>query len=185
MRVVAGSAGGRRLSGATHLDIRPTTDKVREATFNSLGSLGVIDGAAVLDLFAGTGACGIEALSRGARSATFVDNDRRSLDLVKTNLNTTGFKGDVIKSDGLRFVERRDQFDVAFVDPPYEFDEWIQLLSIINAHVLVCESDRPIPVVSPWTALRERRYGKTVVTIFTRQSSTKEHDDEHAAEGRQ
>ena len=90
MRVVAGSARGRRLQTPPGLDVRPTTDRVREATFNALGSMGVVDGARVLDLFAGSGALGIEALSRGAEHVTFVDTSPRALEAVRANLAGCG-----------------------------------------------------------------------------------------------
>ena len=86
MRIVAGKAGGIRLSAPKGIDIRPTSDRAKEAVFNSLHSRSVIEGAEVLDLFAGTGALGIEALSRGAKKATFVDKSSESLELIKENL---------------------------------------------------------------------------------------------------
>src|SRR5262245_65746565 len=89
MRVVAGSARGIRLDGPPGRSTRPTSDRVREATFNALGSLGLVEGSVVLDLFAGSGAMGIEALSRGARRATFVDNDPSALESIRTNLEVT------------------------------------------------------------------------------------------------
>src|SRR6476469_10823502 len=89
MRVVAGSAGGLRLGAPEGHVTRPTSDRAREATFNSLGSLGVVEGATVLDLFAGSGAMGIEALSRDAAHATFVDNDERARTAIRDNLDTT------------------------------------------------------------------------------------------------
>jgi 16S rRNA (guanine966-N2)-methyltransferase len=169
MRVVAGIAGGRRLQGPVGDVIRPTTDKVREAVFNSLNSLEAIDGARVLDLFAGTGACGIEALSRGAASVTFVDRDRKALDVIRENLSTTGLEGDVVGSDAFAFLDRSHDFDVAFVDPPYEFQEWPRLLAALHASLAVCESNRPVEAPDGWLDIRGRKYGTTAITILKRE----------------
>lgn len=169
MRVVAGTAGGRRLLGPPSTATRPTTDKVREAIFNSLFSLDVVDDARVVDLFAGTGACGIEALSRGAAECTFVDKDRKALDVVRTNLVNTGFDGNIVGADVLTFLDRADAYDLAFVDPPYAFDDWASLLQKLRARVVVCESDRSVPVTDGWQLVRERRYGGTVVATMQRE----------------
>ena len=106
MRVVAGTAGGRRLAGPTGPGLRPTSDRVRESMFNALYSLGAIDGAVVLDLFAGTGALGIEALSRGAERAVFVENSRSGADLVRQNVATCGMddRAEVVVADGTSWV---------------------------------------------------------------------------------
>ncbi len=167
MRIVAGTAGGLRLQTPSATVTRPTTDKVREAVFNSLNSFGAIEGSAILDLFAGTGACGIEALSRGAASCTFVDSDRRAASVIKMNLQLTGFQGPVIRADAMAFLEDAPPFDVAFVDPPYAFDQWNKLLSRLRAGLVVCESNRQLPPPPGWTELRERSYGETVVTMFS------------------
>src|SRR3954451_2504981 len=106
MRVVAGEARGIRLVAPKGLDIRPTSDRVREAVFNALGSLGAVEGATVVDLFAGTGALGIEALSRGAAHATFVDRDRIAVDTVRRNLDATklGDQATIVRADVMAFV---------------------------------------------------------------------------------
>ena len=170
MRVVAGVARGRRLEVPPGSTTRPTADRVREATFNALGSLGVVEGATVLDLFAGSGALGIEALSRGAVSATFVDQDARALDVVRRNLEATGLSAaaQVVRSDAARYAGGR--FDLALLDPPYAFDDdaWTRLLTDLDADVAVLESDREVPVTEPWRLLRAKRYGGTVVTIVRR-----------------
>ena len=93
MRVVAGTAGGRKLQAPPGRDIRPTSDRVREAVFSSLDSMGAVGGASVVDLFCGSGSLGIEALSRGAASATFVDNDPAAIATVRANLAATGLDG--------------------------------------------------------------------------------------------
>ena len=94
MRVIAGDAKGRKLVSPRSCAVRPTSDRVREAIFDVLSHLGVIEDATVVDLYAGTGALGIEALSRGAKSATFVDNDRAALQVIEENLARTGFSND-------------------------------------------------------------------------------------------
>src|SRR5438105_4260490 len=105
MRVIAGTAKGRRLQSPPGRQTRPTSDRVREAIFSSLESLGAVKGAAVLDLFAGSGALGIEALSRGAAPATFVDEDARAVTVVRANLEAAGFTATVIRSDALRYLD--------------------------------------------------------------------------------
>ena len=149
---------------------RPTSDRVLEATFNALDSLGVLREAEVLDLFAGSGALGIEALSRGASRATFVDDDPRALAVVRANLAATGLAGSalVVRGDALRFVaEERRVFDLALLDPPYRFDDeaWSRLLSAVAAELAVLESDRSIEVGPHWEVLRSKRYGGTVVDL--------------------
>lgn len=169
MRVVAGSARGRRLRAPAGDAVRPTGDRVREATFNSLGSLGLVHDAEVVDLFAGSGALGIEALSRGAAHATFVDDSSRSLDVVRANLDACGFteRATVVRSDALEWVRRpgAEPADVALVDPPYRFDRWSELLGALVARTVVIESDREIDPGARFELIRQRRYGGTVVTI--------------------
>ncbi|MFZ4682902.1 MAG: RsmD family RNA methyltransferase, partial [Terrimicrobiaceae bacterium] len=118
MRIIAGSAGGLALTRPPD-DVRPTMDRVRAAIFSSLGD--AVPGARVLDLFAGSGAMGIEALSRGAASAVFVDANPRSAACVKTNLRRTGLDGSVQTMDAMKFLElyASEQFDLIFADPPY------------------------------------------------------------------
>ncbi|MEA2716704.1 MAG: hypothetical protein QOI99_1021 [Actinomycetota bacterium] len=172
MRVVAGLAGGRRLLAPPGRRLRPTTDRVREAMFSSLTSLNAISDARVLDLFAGTGALGIEALSRGAASATFVDADHAAIRAVEENLASTGLGGDarVVRGDALRFVESTsDRFDLALVDPPYAFDEWPRLLAALPARLAALETGAHIDIRPPWVAIRSRRHGDTVVTLVRRQ----------------
>lgn len=168
MRVVAGSARGRRLQTPPGLDVRPTTDRVREATFNALGSMGVVDGARVLDLFAGSGALGIEALSRGAEHVTFVDTSPRALEAVRANLAGCGLddRATVVRADALTFPAASDgTCDLALLDPPYSFDRWPELLAIVRSEVVVIESDRAVGTGPRFEVQRERRYGGTVVTI--------------------
>src|SRR6516165_1745581 len=117
MRVIAGSAGGVRLA-VPKRGVRPTMDRVKAAIFSSLGEL--VIGARVLDLFAGSGAYGIEALSRGAAQAVFVDNHRKSVEVIRLNLGKAKLDGKVIREDVFRFLEKCDApFQIVFADPPY------------------------------------------------------------------
>ena len=173
MRVVAGTARGRRIAAPPGRLTRPTGDRVREATFNALESLGAIRGAEVLDLFAGSGALGIEALSRGATRATFVDDDPGALAVVRANLAATGLGGSarVVQADALHYLGRDvDHVDLALLDPPYRFDDeaWGRLLGAVDAERAVIESDRTIEVGERWEVLRSKRYGATVVTLAQR-----------------
>jgi 16S rRNA (guanine966-N2)-methyltransferase len=170
MRVVAGVAKGRPLVAPPGTDTRPTSDRVREAVFNALGSLDAVAGARVLDLFAGSGALGIEALSRGAASATFVDNNHGAIEAVQTNLAATGLTGTVIRADAHRYDD--GPFELALLDPPYATtdDEWAWLLDHLDAQVVVVESDREIDLGAAWEVLRSKRYGNTIVQIARRQT---------------
>lgn len=151
---------------------RPTSDRVRESIFASLGSLGAIEGALVLDLFAGSGAMGIEALSRGAEHATFVDSDRAARAAVEANLASCGFGGSarLVAAPAERFLADRtsagDRFDVAFLDPPYGFDGWAGLLERLPADLAVAESGSELPAPLGWEVLRAKRYGRTHVTFL-------------------
>lgn len=177
MRVVAGTAGGLRLAAPDGQTTRPTSDRAREATFNSLGSLGVIEEATVLDLFAGSGAMGIEALSRGATHATFVDNDERARRAIRANLESTKLddQATVVAADVFTFLSTvGHQFDLAVLDPPYAFDRWPEMLAALPADVAVLESNRLIDPGDGWTVVRSRRYGTTVVTICRRSSDMQE-----------
>jgi 16S rRNA (guanine966-N2)-methyltransferase len=166
MRVSAGSAKGRRLLAPKGSKTRPTTDAVREAIFNSLQSHVDFDGATVADLFAGSGALGIEAVSRGATRCTFVEHDKDALGAIEANLATTGFAdaATVIRGDA---AGRVITADVVFADPPYTFDAWPALAANVHARVFVVESDRPVDLGAPWLLVRSKRYGATVVSLFT------------------
>ncbi len=178
MRIVAGTARGRRLVAPTGRATRPTSDRVREALFNSLGSQGLLAGARVVDLFAGTGALGIEALSRGATHAWFVEHDRRAVEAIRANLAATGTMSqasiveeavDRALADGA--LDGVDA-DLVLVDPPYSFTGWDDLVGTVLARwpatVLVAESDRQVPESPDAGAGRlvdSRRYGTTVVSF--------------------
>jgi 16S rRNA (guanine966-N2)-methyltransferase len=169
VRVVAGTAGGRRLVAPKGSSIRPTSDRVREAMFSSLVSMGAIDGASVLDLYCGSGALGIEALSRGAARAVFVDETAAAVAATRANLSATGLaaRADVVRADAVHFCRdhRGDRFDLAFADPPYQLDEWDALLETLPAGLAVLESDREPRLPGGWRLLRTKRYGGTVVTL--------------------
>lgn len=171
MRVVAGTARGRRLDAPEGRDTRPTTDRVREAVFNALGSLDALADATVVDLFAGSGALGIEALSRGATHATFVERDRRARAVVAANLERCGLAGraTVVEADAERYLAGGvGPFDVALLDPPYAFDAWEALLATLPADLAVIESDREVVPGPGWEVVRSKRYGTTLVTIARR-----------------
>lgn len=168
MRVVSGTARGRRLQSPAGRDIRPTSDRVREAMFSSLASMDVIRDARLLDLFAGTGALGIEALSRGAATATFVDSSPAAIETIAANLAATGLsdRGVVVRADVLRWLtDATASFDLAFADPPYAFDDWRAIANHLQADILVAESDREPDLGDGWEVLRAKRYGTTVVVI--------------------
>ncbi|MGH9082962.1 MAG: RsmD family RNA methyltransferase [Acidimicrobiales bacterium] len=170
MRVIAGSSRGRRFPARLPTGVRPTSDRVREAIFDILGSMGVVPGASVLDLFCGSGALGAEALSRGAASATFVDQAADALDAVRTNLVGTGL-GDrpttVVRAELPGWLARAPEVDLALCDPPYAFTGWPELLGALRAGVAVLESAAEVDVPPCWTIVRSRRYGGTLVTVVT------------------
>lgn len=169
MRVIGGELRGRRLHVVDVPATRPTTDKVRQAVFNALGSLDVLDGAIVADLYAGTGAMGIEALSRGAEHCTFVERDRAALRTLRANLDALGLAGraTVLAGDAAAAASRLD-VDLAFVDPPYGFDAWPELLAGLAAPFTVLEAGRPVELPADWELVREKAYGRTWVGFARR-----------------
>ncbi|MDE0236657.1 MAG: RsmD family RNA methyltransferase [bacterium] len=172
LRIIAGEARGRRLSTPDGMDVRPSTSRVREAVFNSLNSMGRLQGAAVLDLFAGSGALGLEAVSRGAASATFVECAPAALAALQANIEATGFddRCRVVPGDVWEELPRLgDGYDVALCDPPYQFDAWPELLSQIPAAVVMAESDQAVVPGSGWDVIKQRRYAGTVVVIASQQ----------------
>jgi 16S rRNA (guanine966-N2)-methyltransferase len=138
-----------------------------------LNSIDAVEGKTVLDLFAGTGALGIEALSRGASHVTFVDRDPVATKTIRDNLESLSLgagSADVVRADALRWLERASDgtnrtFDLALCDPPYDFADWERLLAGLSANLAVLESSTPLEAPEGWTVRTTKRYGGTVVTL--------------------
>lgn len=178
MRVVAGSLRGRAIKAPDGDATRPTTDRAREALFNALNSLGAIDGSNVLDLYAGSGALGIEALSRGAAKCTFVERDRRALEAIRSNVSHLGIadRSNVLAGDVPTLLAGLRQFDLVLADPPYGYDEWGRLLDLIAPclapdALVVAESGRELTPSDEWEIVREKRYGRAWVTFLRRSTA--------------
>ena len=179
MRIVAGNARGRKLKELPGMDTRPTTDKVKESMFNIVQF--DIEGRRVLDLFAGTGQLGCEALSRGAAYVTFVDQSKEAVKVVKENaaLIADPDNFEVLQRDAIGYVESRPgKFGLIFLDPPYRTGlmekalKAISKIDIVAEHgIIVCESglDEVLPVLDPpYEMGREYRYGKIKLTLYHR-----------------
>lgn len=148
--------------------MRPTSDRVRETVFNILGSMGGVEDHIVLDLFCGSGAMGIEALSRGAASVTFVDHDSSALDAARANLQAVGLgaaPATFVRAELPGWV-CRVRADIALCDPPYSFGDWETLLSSLVVDVAVVESARPVTVPAGWVIMSQRRDGGTLITVL-------------------
>jgi 16S rRNA (guanine966-N2)-methyltransferase len=180
MRVIAGDLGGRRIQAPGGRVTRPTSDRVREALFAMLEDVG---GASVLDLFAGSGALGIEALSRGAADAVFVERDALALRALRANLASLDLaapQARVRRADALAALRsarrRKETYDLIFIDPPYaQARDWGTELSVMLAPLLgraarvIVESDRRAPLQLDMQVERERRYGDTTIRIHRQQ----------------
>ncbi len=181
MRVIAGSAGGIRLA-VPERGVRPTMDRVKAAIFSSLGD--VVIGARVLDLFAGSGALGIEALSRGASSAVFVEEDAQSAKILEGNLAKTKLHGRVRRQDVfdfLRHASSAETFHIIFADPPYErtksgepFTEKLlgdealpRVLGPKGIFVLEKRPGEALPEIKRWHSIRQKTYGATEVLFLS------------------
>jgi 16S rRNA (guanine966-N2)-methyltransferase len=173
LRVVAGEFKGRRLAAPRGTRTRPTADRVREALFSMLGD---VSGARVLDLYAGSGALGIEALSRGAASAVFVERDPQAVAAIERNLAPLAVEATVTRADVLRWLARAEgPFDLVFCDPPYDgasrlagpLAERLPGLTTDDARI-VTESDKRNPLELPFPLLVERGYGDTRIAIHER-----------------
>lgn len=177
MRVITGSARGIQLKTPDGLVTRPTTDRVKEAMFSIIHF--ELPGAEVLDLFGGTGQLGIEALSRGAKSAVFVDSGEPACRLIKENLKRTHLErqGKVIRSDYLDFISRtKEKFDIILLDPPYAevFLEnalnRITEIDILRSNGIIV-AERPLGKELPWEfpgyeRSKDYKYGKTLLTVY-------------------
>ncbi|WP_164701288.1 16S rRNA (guanine(966)-N(2))-methyltransferase RsmD [Modestobacter sp. KNN46-3] len=176
-RLIAGVAGGRRLK-VPRTGVRPTGDRAREGLFNSLGSLLDVEGARVLDLYAGSGALGLEALSRGAAEAVFVESGGGVLPVLRANIAAVGLPGAVVLPGSVPTVvggQPPAAFDLVFADPPYSTpdEEVLGVLGSLvdggwlapDAVVVVERSSRDHPFVwpTPFDGLRDRRYGEAVL----------------------
>ncbi len=175
MRVITGSARGRNLKTLEGLSVRPTSQKVKEAMFSAIQFY--IEGASVLDLFAGSGQLGIEAMSRGARDCTFVDLAKESCAVVRENLRATGFDSAarVVMGDAVRYLESAGSgYDIIFADPPYRLDAGPKLLERVSGalrdgglFLLETEEEAGLPESAGSVLLfRRYRYGKTAVRIY-------------------
>jgi 16S rRNA (guanine966-N2)-methyltransferase len=167
VRVVAGTLGGRRFSAPPGTSTRPTSELVRAAVFNSLESRGLVEDAHVADLFAGSGALGIEALSRGAAQAIFVEADHRASAVLRHNLDILGQTAyaTVVTTDVERW-EPPPRLDLVLADPPYGWRGWTDLLgrlAMFSEVVVVAESDAELGA-DGWSVLAVKRHGGTVVT---------------------
>ena len=174
MRIVAGEYGGRTLRAPPGAGTRPTADRVREALFSILGS---VEGARVLDLYAGSGALGLEALSRGAAHATFVEKDRRAANVIEQNVASVGAddRAAVLIRDvmaWLRAREGKDAFELVLIDPPYDFADRLggplteRLPGVLAPNaVIVSESDKRSPLLLDLPEADERHYGDTRIAI--------------------
>ena len=181
MRIISGASKGRKLVTPKSQSLRPTSDRVKESIFNILG--GEVEGKLVLDLFAGTGNLGIEALSRGAKKAVFVEKGRQALQLIRRNVIQIGLEGrvEIIPRDASRAIGilkwRGEIFDLIMMDPPYEKGLIKRTLTKLNSHpiyhvnsILIIEHDRrePLPSIPEgWNLIRERRMGDTVISFLT------------------
>jgi 16S rRNA (guanine966-N2)-methyltransferase len=171
MRIIAGSRKGHTIVAPAGVGTRPTSDRVRENVFNILGP---VDGATVLDLYAGSGAMGLEALSRGATQVVFVDDDRDAVRAIERNLDKLRLRATVLQRDAIAaLAAERRKYDLIFVDPPYDMVSDIepQLARYLPAvlgddGVVVFETDARVHPELPLAERTSRKYGQTRVTVY-------------------
>ena len=173
LRVVAGKYKGRKLNAPEGEHTKPTKDMVKEALFSSLGSL---YGKSFLDLFSGSGSIGIEALSRGAESATFVDNSSEAYQVIKNNLQAVGEEQNVQNSDVISFLSQaKESYDIVFLDPPYHFENIAKLFELLHSGILKTNSvvvyesaaDEKIEEFAVgFELIKEKKYGITKLFYF-------------------
>ena len=174
MRVITGSARGRKLKTLEGDSVRPTTDKVKESIFNIIQF--DIEGRRILDMFCGCGQLGIEALSRGAASAVFVDISRASIAVAEENLTTTGFRNvsKTVLANSLEYLDRTSEiFDIAFLDPPYHagiMDDAIERVAphMADGGIIVCETGERelLPEELDGFTSKRYKYGKIALTVY-------------------
>lgn len=175
MRVITGTARGTNLYTLPSDDIRPTAQRIKEAEFSAIQFH--VEGAVVLDLFAGSGQLGIEALSRGALEAVFVDNNDEAIKVIRKNLDKTKLtsKARIVKSDVFKYVSNLNKrFDIVFMDPPYGLNLSAKLVrrigsSILDNGFLLCETEIDIDMPTETEHLilaKDYRYGKTIVWMY-------------------
>ncbi|MCJ7785468.1 MAG: 16S rRNA (guanine(966)-N(2))-methyltransferase RsmD [Desulfobacterales bacterium] len=181
MRIISGTSKGRKLVTLKSQSLRPTSDRVKESIFNILRE--EIEGGMVLDLFAGTGNLGIEALSRGAKKVIFVEKGRHALGLIQRNLAQFGLEeqSEILPTDANRAIgilkQRGKTFDLIFMDPPYEKGLIEETLIKLSSHqiyhgdsILVIEHHRREllpPIINRWNLIRQRQMGDTVISFLT------------------
>lgn len=178
MRVITGTARGRKLLEPSGMDIRPTADVVKEAVFNIIQF--DIEGRRVLDLFAGTGQLGIEALSRGAAECVFVDESAKAVKLVRENLSRCKLQGRVMQADALACLSRGEKYDTIFLDPPYDttlLDKCLEIVQnvdiLTDGGIIVCESrrEKTLPELkAPLSRVLDRVYGKIKITVYKKET---------------
>lgn len=179
MRVLSGNEKGRRLAAPPGSGTRPTTARVRRSLFDILTSRYDLSDMLVLDLFAGSGALGLEALSRGAAHAIFVDWSPKACRTLKRNIAALGFDevSKVVKSGVLEHLAREDKThlhdaDLVFCDPPYEFSDWDRLFELLPTKaIVVAESNRAVGPFPKWVTIRTKVYGDSVVSMFMSEGS--------------
>ena len=175
MRIISGTARGRKLKTLAGDDVRPTSDKVKEGIFSSIQF--DIEGRRFLDLFAGSGQMGLEALSRGAESATFVDSSAESIKICKENISAIGFDAQsrIVRSDAISFLTLcADKFDIAFLDPPYAAGILEKALALVCTKMsdygtIICEHPPEVTLpeeIGGFTVYKKYRYGKINVTTY-------------------
>ncbi|HEX6219982.1 MAG TPA: 16S rRNA (guanine(966)-N(2))-methyltransferase RsmD [Acidimicrobiia bacterium] len=175
MRIIAGKAGGRRLKAPDTKGTRPATDRVREAVFSSIGNW--VEGSVVADLYAGSGSFGLEALSRGAVSAVFVENGRKALQALRANVGAVGLGGTIIESTVQDYLKRANHhFHLAFLDPPWpasteQMEEDLANLDRLlfpSAEIVVSRRHTDRPPVPPenWRVAADKRYGDTRIIRY-------------------
>lgn len=177
MRIITGRARGKKLVTLEGKDVRPTSDKIKESLFNILQFN--IEGRVFLDLFAGSGQIGLEAISRGAEKAVFVDSSKKSIAVIEQNVQHTGFTAEskVVNADSLMYIRHTaEKFDVAYVDPPYKTGILQEVLPYVaeamnEGGIIVCEHpvDEEVPEeIGEFAKLKDYKYGKIILTAYRR-----------------